>query len=434
MVDKEVATPLRFVTRLGLKPLVSLDGVRVQVLEKRAWVRINKEAPAFWFIDNKGKVIICVREGEDVQKMVLREACALSGLPGKINHEIMKKTRVKNNVFPPADEFKSGLSIEARGQIFRAIRNYETKRLLREEGTLDDGASPSVGADTTKPLRVLVVDDEKEIRREKIKILRKIDKKLIILEAIDESDAINKMRAGKQQDAPIDFVFTDLNMPCSGGHQLKREAAKEFPGTPVILVSSGVQSYHSKYETEKGFYFIINNDELRKYAGFLLNCVTRSLSLAKVRMIFFEKLEQKQASIGRKLNLAVVQEVLKDKEFEQEALYIFVYQVSQDEFHAFRANNFDEARKVNDTALNILDVDAKGAKVGMRSNPRKLVSRWHWLEQFKQQIGGIPEEAVEKLRGTHSMGEAGICRRISLTPTIGLLRPIMMLQKRERCS
>jgi len=43
MADKEVETPLRFVTRLGLKPLVSLDGVRVQVLKKRDWNSMARE-------------------------------------------------------------------------------------------------------------------------------------------------------------------------------------------------------------------------------------------------------------------------------------------------------------------------------------------------------------------------------------------------------
>jgi DNA-binding NtrC family response regulator len=80
--------------------------------------------------------------------------------------------------------------------------------------------------------RVLVVDDEEEIRSAMARALQRAGHEA--LEAANGSEGLELLKA-----QPVDLVITDLVMPEMEGMQFIRELAQLRPGTRVIAVSGG---------------------------------------------------------------------------------------------------------------------------------------------------------------------------------------------------
>jgi DNA-binding NtrC family response regulator len=83
----------------------------------------------------------------------------------------------------------------------------------------------------TEPKRLLVVDDEPNIRR--------------ILEVAFEKAGCRVTSAGgaaaavrELERGPFDCVLTDVTMPGASGYDLQREIAGRWPGTPVVIMTA----------------------------------------------------------------------------------------------------------------------------------------------------------------------------------------------------
>jgi CheY-like chemotaxis protein len=91
-------------------------------------------------------------------------------------------------------------------------------------------AQPSVAADETGRLRILVVDDEKAVRETLAEMLVAVNHRVEL--ASSGQEAVEKMR----RDA-FDFVFTDLAMPEMDGWETARSIRKYWPNVRIILVT-----------------------------------------------------------------------------------------------------------------------------------------------------------------------------------------------------
>jgi DNA-binding NarL/FixJ family response regulator len=82
------------------------------------------------------------------------------------------------------------------------------------------------------PLRVLVVDDNENVRRNICHILSSQADIEVICEAVDGTDALHKAR----QHYP-DMVLLDITMPTMNGLEAARILKREFPSMHVLIVS-----------------------------------------------------------------------------------------------------------------------------------------------------------------------------------------------------
>ena len=80
--------------------------------------------------------------------------------------------------------------------------------------------------------RVLVVDDQPEVRRVMLRLLQRAGH--TIAEADGGAEGLRQVAA-----QPVDLVVTDLFMPDMDGLEFIRELARRRPGTKVIAVSGG---------------------------------------------------------------------------------------------------------------------------------------------------------------------------------------------------
>ena len=85
--------------------------------------------------------------------------------------------------------------------------------------------------------RVLVVDDEAEVRRSVRLILSKAG--YDVIEAEDGEAGINALKSG---DAPIavDAIICDLDMPRMGGIEAIPNFLFQFPSCPIIVLSGSI--------------------------------------------------------------------------------------------------------------------------------------------------------------------------------------------------
>ena len=83
-----------------------------------------------------------------------------------------------------------------------------------------------------RTLRVLVVDDNKTVRRSICQILRFQAEIEVVCEAVDGADAINKIREHQP-----DVVLLDITMPTINGPEVGEIIKTEFPSVQVLIVS-----------------------------------------------------------------------------------------------------------------------------------------------------------------------------------------------------
>ncbi len=98
---------------------------------------------------------------------------------------------------------------------------------------------------------VLVVEDEPQVRRVMIRILKKLG--YTILEAGNGEEAI-RVAAGVGGD--IDLLLTDVVMPRMGGPELACELSRQRPGMPVLFVSGypkGTLSHNGDLDSDVAF-------------------------------------------------------------------------------------------------------------------------------------------------------------------------------------
>ena len=99
---------------------------------------------------------------------------------------------------------------------------------MQAQEQLDGGR----GARLFEPLRVLLVDDNRSIRRAIRQLLQTQVDIEVIGEAVDGIDAIRKTRTYRP-----DVILMDLAMPTMNGFEAVRQIKKESPTTQVLFVS-----------------------------------------------------------------------------------------------------------------------------------------------------------------------------------------------------
>ena len=85
--------------------------------------------------------------------------------------------------------------------------------------------------------RVLVVDDEADVRRSVRLILTKAG--YDVIEAEDGEAAINALKSGDNPIA-VDAIICDLEMPKMGGIEAIPNLLFQFPSCPIIILSGSI--------------------------------------------------------------------------------------------------------------------------------------------------------------------------------------------------
>jgi CheY-like chemotaxis protein len=81
--------------------------------------------------------------------------------------------------------------------------------------------------------RVLVVDDEKQIRNLFKEALIKFGYQVTV--AADGDEALKLLRAN-----PVDLIITDIFMPKKNGHALIRDITREFPNVKIFAITGNI--------------------------------------------------------------------------------------------------------------------------------------------------------------------------------------------------
>lgn len=106
-------------------------------------------------------------------------------------------------------------------------------------------------------MKVLVVDDEKLVRRGLISMMpwEKYGME-VIAEAMNGTKALECMAA-----EPADIVFTDLMMPEMSGFELMEELKKQYPRTSVVVLSCHEEFAFAQQAIRKGAIdYVVKND------------------------------------------------------------------------------------------------------------------------------------------------------------------------------
>ena len=80
-----------------------------------------------------------------------------------------------------------------------------------------------------QPAKILVADDEQNLRRVLVAMLRRDGHEVV--QAASGLEAIERL-------ADVDVVITDLRMPGADGMEVLRTASKNYPQTPVIMITA----------------------------------------------------------------------------------------------------------------------------------------------------------------------------------------------------
>ncbi|MBM43751.1 MAG: hypothetical protein CMJ36_01890 [Phycisphaerae bacterium] len=92
--------------------------------------------------------------------------------------------------------------------------------------------------------RVIVADDEPNIRRMVAKILEQLGCEVMICS--NGAEAIEQLEEVARADSSPDLLLSDIKMPDLNGYELFRESQDRFPGIPVILMTGfGYDPNHS---------------------------------------------------------------------------------------------------------------------------------------------------------------------------------------------
>src|SRR5215813_14924421 len=79
------------------------------------------------------------------------------------------------------------------------------------------------------PAKILVADDEQNLRRVLVAMLRRDGHDVV--QAASGAEAIDQL-------AEVDVVITDLRMPGADGMEVLRTAARSYPQVPVIMITA----------------------------------------------------------------------------------------------------------------------------------------------------------------------------------------------------
>jgi PAS domain S-box-containing protein len=126
--------------------------------------------------------------------------------------------------------------------------------LPRVSGEVEESAHPR--ADGTLPSgreKVLVVEDEPSVGNLFECLLRKLGYEVVRAKHGEEAE---RAMADCADEAPIDLVLTDLDMPRMDGTELVRRLTKRYGELRIILTSGNGENFRSKQDTGFDFEFL----------------------------------------------------------------------------------------------------------------------------------------------------------------------------------
>ena len=92
--------------------------------------------------------------------------------------------------------------------------------------------------------RILVADDELNIRRDMARILEQLGCAVTL--CANGAETIEQLQQASAADAPPDLVISDIKMPDYNGYEVFRDSHERFPDVPVILMTGfGYDPNHS---------------------------------------------------------------------------------------------------------------------------------------------------------------------------------------------
>jgi CheY-like chemotaxis protein/uncharacterized membrane protein len=92
-----------------------------------------------------------------------------------------------------------------------------------------------VGGETCRPLRILCIDDEPDLRLVMHDLLDSEHHQVTVAQSGKEG--LEYFRAGLQSGEPFEVVITDLGLPDIDGHSVARAIKSESPLTPIIMLT-----------------------------------------------------------------------------------------------------------------------------------------------------------------------------------------------------
>jgi CheY-like chemotaxis protein len=144
-------------------------------------------------------------------------------------------------------------SKEGEGTIFRIVLPVSRKQEVK--------IAPTEKILETQPLRILAVDDEKQIVDLLSLMLKGLGHKVIGV--TDGQEALNYIE--KEE---FDLVITDLGMPTTSGWDVAAKVKSTKPGVPVILITGWGAEYESQDLKKAGIDAVLSKpfrlDELEK--------------------------------------------------------------------------------------------------------------------------------------------------------------------------
>lgn len=157
-----------------------------------------------------------------------------------------------------------GLIVQAKGTIdvdSKVGKGTTFRIVLPISGKQEVNAAPDAESLATQPLRILVVDDEKQIVDLLSMMLDGLGHKVIGV--TDGQEALNHIEKEN-----FDLVITDLGMPAVSGWDVATKAKSRKPGLPVILVTGWGAEYESIDLKKAGIDAVLSKpfrlDELKK--------------------------------------------------------------------------------------------------------------------------------------------------------------------------
>lgn len=116
---------------------------------------------------------------------------------------------------------------------------------------LGDVLAPTRSASTGSRLRVLLIDDELDVRETLAEQLEA--EGFLVHQAADAVDAVAQLERG----AAVDLVVTDYGMPGTTGAELARIIKRRWPHLPVGLVTGWSESMSSAPTIDQGVDFVL---------------------------------------------------------------------------------------------------------------------------------------------------------------------------------
>lgn len=139
--------------------------------------------------------------------------------------------------------------VEAKGSALikrpALVRGGEKRTLV--EPVIDEAKKPAAPSSSSRPVRVLFVDDSVSVRKVAEMQLRTLGAEVVV--AVDGMDAMSKLRENQ-----IDLLFTDLEMPRMHGYELIRELRflPAYKDLPIIVVTSRSGQKHQDQARQLG--------------------------------------------------------------------------------------------------------------------------------------------------------------------------------------